>query len=72
MHDGPLYTVLDPKARIQKPGELTGAWKPPHQISKGRATADPFTAMSTYSHKFQKNKRTMPELDKRDYGMSAD
>jgi DNA-directed RNA polymerase III subunit RPC7 len=68
LHDSPLYTILDPSARIQKPGELTGAWKPHAQIGGKKAVANPFETMATYSHKYKKRRRTMPELDNRGYG----
>jgi hypothetical protein len=68
LHDSALYTILDPSARIQKPGELTGAWKPHAQVGSKKAMASPFETMATYSHKYKKRRRTMPELDEREYG----
>lgn len=57
-HDGPYYSVLDASASTAKKG------------SAARANFDPFTGMPSYSGRYQKKRRTLPNITGagRDYG----
>ena len=58
-HDGPYDSVLDASASTAKKG------------SAARANFDPFTGMPSYSGRYQKKRRTLPNIAvaERDYGM---
>lgn len=69
MHDGPLYTQARTWTQIPTG---TGRTYGQEQINKRygqttKATLDPFTAVPTYSHKFHKVARTLPDLGSRPF-----
>ena len=57
VRDGPLYTVLDPS-------QLTDE----HGKTNKRSGFDPFDSMPSYSKRYQKPKRLLPDLSTRPYG----
>lgn len=59
IHNGPLYAVLQTNSFTDDKGRLNK-----------RAGFDPFTGMEKYSARFDKPKRTMPDLSKRTYHLS--
>ncbi len=58
IHEGPLYTVLGDNVRVGKTSNTSAA-----------ASFDPFEGMPTYSKKYTKQRRRIPKLDTRPYGM---
>lgn len=69
MHDSPLYTEARTWTQIPTG---TGRTYGREQLNKRyaqitKATIDPFTAVPTYSHKFQKVARTLPDLASRPF-----
>ncbi|KAF2673185.1 hypothetical protein BT63DRAFT_451215 [Microthyrium microscopicum] len=67
IHDGPLYTILDPKARISKPGDLAGIWTLELAGTK-TGEVDPFEGLTpTWTGMYRKARRPMPKLDERSY-----
>jgi hypothetical protein len=71
MRDGPFYAFLETDARAPKPGELSGSGvlgSPSAAREAAAAAGSPFESMRTYSQRFVKAKRTMPQLTERKYG----
>jgi DNA-directed RNA polymerase III subunit RPC7 len=60
IRDGPLFTVLDP-------GQLTDDRG---RVNK-RSGFDPFDGMPSYSQRYQKPKRLVPDLSTRQYGKAG-
>jgi DNA-directed RNA polymerase III subunit RPC7 len=58
LREGPLYTVLDPNTRV-------------HKNQRQKAIVNPFENMPTYSQRYKKPRRKMPQLNTREYGKSA-
>ena len=58
IHEGPLYTVLGDNVRVGKSSNTSAA-----------ANFDPFEGMPTYSKKYVKQRRRIPKLDTRPYGI---
>ncbi|KAI4157548.1 MAG: hypothetical protein LQ346_009119, partial [Caloplaca aetnensis] len=56
IHEGPYYTILDDEARVGKKTAASAA-----------ATFDPFNGMPTYSQKYMKKRRRLPNLSARPY-----
>jgi DNA-directed RNA polymerase III subunit RPC7 len=71
MHDGPLYTILDPDARVHKPGELPGTWTLAYHSATNAKSSNPFEAFPTYSQRYKKARKPMPKLDGIQYGKSS-
>lgn len=69
MRDSPLYTVLSIDVPLQKPGDLgISQMKYPIKDGRSKVASNPFESMQTYTQRFSKPKRTMPQLDSRQYG----
>jgi DNA-directed RNA polymerase III subunit RPC7 len=73
-HDGPLYTILDPSARISKPSDLPGMRTFGYSTAQAAANAaintkevNPFEALPTFSQKYKKPRRPVPKLEGGDY-----
>lgn len=57
MRNGPLYTVLEPSAFTDEQGKVNK-----------HSGEDPFESMPTYSARYKKAKRTLPDLSHLFYG----
>jgi DNA-directed RNA polymerase III subunit RPC7 len=69
-HDGPLYTVLDPSARVSKPSDLPGMRSFGYSTAQAAQNAaintkevNPFDALPTFSQKYKKPRRPVPKLE---------
>jgi len=67
MQDGPYFAVLDPTARVVKPGVLSGTWSLAYRLDAGKV-GNGFDAFPTFSAKYKKIRRPMPKLEGRVYG----
>jgi len=63
IRNGPLYTVLDENARVSKKRKSA----PTTTVAK-IASFDPFTGMPTYTDRYVRKPRKLPNLHTRPYG----
>jgi hypothetical protein len=59
IHDGPTYAIIGNTSQIERYATFDAA------------QVDPFEGLPTYSNKYKKKKRTLPQLNTRSYGMLA-
>lgn len=72
--DGPLYTILDASARVSKPSDLPGMRAFGYSTAQAATNAaintkevDPFEALPTFTQKYKKPRRPVPNLEGGDY-----
>lgn len=59
IHDGPTYAIIGNTSQIERYATFDAA------------QVDPFEGLPTYSNKYKKKQRTLPDLGGRSYGMLA-
>ncbi|KAK0663466.1 DNA-directed RNA polymerase III, subunit Rpc31 [Cercophora samala] len=61
-HDSPLYTEPPPRSKDSRRRAYGQAQINSRYADESKATIDPFTAIDTYSKRFERKKRTLPDF----------
>ncbi|KAK4644166.1 DNA-directed RNA polymerase III subunit C31 [Podospora bellae-mahoneyi] len=61
-HDSPLYTEPPPRSKDSRKRAYGQAQINSRYADESKATIDPFTAIETYSKRFERKKRTLPDF----------